>query len=153
MSYGRDRIETLLNEFASLSEEELGLHLIRLADLWWERHRFEDWERALILYYAREKWNDFPWDFKRGFVSFGGFLLRLNEGRRWDHLVRAMRALLEKGILIPHGVDPLDEDTYRFIKIVSYIDKMDDDDWLAFKDRGVQKHEIEARLREKYKEK
>jgi len=151
MSYGRDRIETLLNEFASLSEEELGLYLIRLADLWWERQRFANWERALILYYAREKWNDFPWDFKRQFVSFGGFLLRLNEGHRWRNLVRAMRTLLEGGDLIPHGVDPLGEEAYRFVKLAPYLELMDDDDWLMFKDRGVRTYEIEKKLREKYK--
>ena len=151
MSYGRDQIEILLNELADLSEEELGLYLIRLADSWWERRRCEDWERALILYYAREKWNDFPWDFKRQFISFEGLLLRLNEGHKWQHLVRAMRALLEKGNLIPHGVDPLGENAYRFAAISSYLEEMDEDDWLAFKDRGVTTYALEEGIKEKYR--
>ena len=151
MSYSRDRIETLLNEFAGLSEEELGSYLIRLADSWWERRRCESWERALILYYAREKWNDFPWDFKRQFISFEGLLLRMNEGHTWRPLVRAMRILLEKGDLVPHGIDPLSEDAYRFAKMSSYLEKADENDWLMFKDREVLNSMLEKRLKEKYR--
>ena len=153
MSYGRDRIELLLNEFAGKNAEELGPYLMSLMDRWWEKHRFEDWERALILYYAAEKWNDFTWDFKRQFVSYDGMMSAMNEQHRWKNLVMAMRYLLKDGHHCPFGIDPLNYNAYRLREIATFMGLMSEEEWLEFADEEVPISKLRARLMEKYRAK
>ncbi len=105
---------------------------------------------ALVLHYVREQWEDLPWDFRRNFISCAGLMSRMAGVKNWKPLVRSIRALLNKGGLVPHGIDPLDYESRRLLKVSPYMHLMDEDDWLRFADRDIPVHKLASELGERY---